>query len=418
MFSISHDFKYLLYENQIYNIKEDKVLREEEMTYDFWLNFIKENLVSTYTHEIMDETKVKSIIREITTKFSRNISESFNTIHTFKVEKVLSVDLTKENISEVVEESFNLLNIDNLITESEFNENWFTDAASAVGGYIKQGFNYLKQKGMDTFFEGLRKALYSWGGVAVQTFLSMTGGLTFGIGPALNLIVWSLMLGYDILNGFTTGEWDYLNIVIDIVCVATMGAGSAVAGVTRKLGTNILRRKGAELMTKAGIKGTAGSQGGIIQAFAGLSTTAVGRTITSVVGKLVNGLKKYFLDPLVKAGKWFAEKFGSSLLSRGIQKVGSWMTTLANGLKVLLTPIKNGWKGVTGAVERGATKAASNVGASTKNALEIGKATRSATVSGGIAYGIEKSLGGGEMQYSEEEFMAMSDKTFNELEGI
>jgi len=178
MFSISHDFKYLLYENQIYNIKEDKVLREEEMTYDFWLNFIKENLVSTYTHEIMDETKVKSIIREITTKFSRNISENFNTIHTLKVEKILSIDLTKENISEVVDESLKLLNKDNLIIESEFNENWFTDAASSawegakkLGNayleYNKKAWSWLKEWGIDKFFKGLSSALFSLGGISL-----------------------------------------------------------------------------------------------------------------------------------------------------------------------------------------------------------------------------------------------------------
>ena len=413
MFKVSHNTEYLLFEDKIYSIKEDKVLLENELDGIFWLNFFKNNLKESFIRGISDESTVKKLVREASINLSSNLlKENFSLRNNIKVEKLLSEDITKENVSHIVDETFRVFDIKNL-TESELEENWFTDAASAVGGYIKQGFNYLKQKGIDTFFEALRKALYSWGGVAVQTFLSVTGGFTLGIGPALNLLVWSLMLGYDILNGFTTGEWDYLNIVIDIVCVATMGGGSAVAGVARKIGINALRRKGSELMIKAGIKGAAGSQGGIIQSFAGLSTTAVGRTITNVVSKLVGGLQKYFLEPLAKAGKWFAEKFGSSLLSRGIQKVGSWMTTLGNGLKALLRPIKNGWQGVTGAIERGATRGASNVGASAKNALEFGKATKGAAVAGGVAYGFEKLLGGGE----EEDLMVM-DNDENQIEDM
>ncbi|NDB79480.1 hypothetical protein EB155_06405, partial [archaeon] len=182
-----------MYENQVYNIKENRVLREEEMTYNFWVNFVKENLVSSYVHEIMDELKVKSIIREITTKFSRNISESFNTVHNVKVERVLNIDLTKENVSEVVEESFKLMNIDNLLIEAEFNEAWYNDwddfkgavsdtASAAWDGakylgnkymeYNKKAWNWLKEKGIDSFFEGLRSALFSWGGIAITAFLS------------------------------------------------------------------------------------------------------------------------------------------------------------------------------------------------------------------------------------------------------
>ena len=194
MFSISHDFTYLLYENQIYHIKENRLLKEEDMTYEFWLTFIKENLVSSYIHEISDEQKIKSIIREVTTSFSSNMSESFNTTHTIKVERVLDRDITKKNVIEVVDEALNLLNKENLLKESELNENWFTDGLDYVGNKISSGVNWLKEKGIDKFFEGLRSALFSWGGIALTAFLSATGGLTMGVGPTLVMTVWCAML--------------------------------------------------------------------------------------------------------------------------------------------------------------------------------------------------------------------------------
>jgi len=417
MFSISHDFNYILYENQIYDIKEDRVLREEEMTYDFWLNFIKENLVSTYIHEIMDETKVKSMIREITAKFSRNISESFNTIHTLKVEKILSVDLTKENISEVVDESFKLFNKDNLITESEFNENWFTDAASSAWEGAKKIGNSLKELGIDKFFEGLRSALFSWGGIALQTFLTATGALTGGIGPAINMIVWGAMLIYDLSNSILENDWGFdsiFNIVIDIIGVVTTGPGAGA--VAKLVGGSIgkFAAKGAQIVKAAGtpIKGAAGK---FVQVFAGLSKTSVGRVIGKVVTWLTTKLSSLF-SRLGKAANWFKEKFGSSLLKRGIDKVNSFLTKISDGLTRVFTVTKSGAQAVSKASTNTMSKGLQSAGVKKGSADVLAKGAKSAAVQGGVAAGIITAVGGDTSMFGDGGESAMAMKQQKEIE--
>ena len=60
-------------------------------------------------------------------------------------------------------------------------------------------------KGLGWFFENLRKALFSWGGAAVQTFLATSTG---GVGNVILVVVWGAMLAWDILQGIK-GNWDW-----------------------------------------------------------------------------------------------------------------------------------------------------------------------------------------------------------------
>lgn len=434
MFSISHDFTYLLYEDQIYHMKENRLLKEEEMTYDFWLTFIKENLVSSYVNEIMDEVKVKSIIRGITTSFSRNISENFNTYHSLKVERTLSINLTKENVSEVVEESFKLMNMDNLLTEAEFNEAWYNnwndfkgavsdagkavydagkavvdtavDGVKAIGGAVWDGFEWvgkqfsnawewLKEVGIKTFFEGLRSALYSWGGIAVQTFLSSIGALTAGIGPAINMIVWGAMLIYDLTNAIAESDWGFdsiFNIIIDIIGVVTTGPGAGA--VVKAVGGSVAKvaAKGAQIMKAAGapIQGAAGK---FVQVFAGLSKTSVGRTIGKVVTWLTSKLSSLF-SRLGKAAQWFKDTFGSSFLKRGIDKVSKFLSKISNGLSTIFKTTKSGAQAVSKASTDTMTKGLQSTGVKSATAKTLSTATKDAVKQGAIAAGIIGALGG------------------------
>lgn len=430
MFSVSHDFKYLLYENQVYDIKENRVLREEEMTYNFWVNFIKENLVSSYVHEIMDEIKVKSIIREITTKFSRNISEGFNTVHTVKVERALSIDLTKENVSEVVEESFKLMNIDNLLTEAEFNEAWYSDwddFKGAVSGTAsaawegaknlgKKSWNWLKEKGIDSFFEGLRSALFSWGGIAITAFLSATGVATGGIGPALVMIVWGAMLIYDVADALSESDYSFgkvFNIFIDIIGVTTAGNGASAVAKTAGTNTAKLATKGAAEAASKGVA-TKGLSGKIIEVFAALKSTKVGQIVGRAVTWLTTKLTGLFRR-LTQAAKWFKDNFGSTFLYRGMTKVKNFLQTIGSGLKQIFTTTKNSARTASTNFKRGVSQKLQAKGVGATASQEMARGLKTGIVQGGLTAGLIHAVGGDNSAFGDGGEMAMKVRREKEL---
>ena len=61
--------------------------------------------------------------------------------------------------------------------------------------------------------EGLRSALFSLGGVAVQTILAFTGA-----GAIVNDVAWGILTLYDAYQYFTNGSTNSLfNLIIDII---------------------------------------------------------------------------------------------------------------------------------------------------------------------------------------------------------
>jgi hypothetical protein len=417
MFSISHDFTYLLYENQIYHIKENRLLKEEDMTYEFWLTFIKENLVSSYIHEISDEQKIKSIIREVTTSFSSNMSESFNTTHTIKVERVLDRDITKKNVIEVVDEALNLLNKENLLKESELNENWFTDGLDYVGNKISSGVNWLKEKGIDKFFEGLRSALFSWGGIALTAFLSATGGLTMGVGPTLVMTVWGAMLIYDVTDAITESDTSFgkiFNIFIDIIGVVT--AGNGASAVAKNVGTNTAKvaAEGAAVAASKGVA-TKGLSGKIIEIFAALKSSKVGQIVGNVAKWLIGKLTNLFTR-LTQAAKWFKDTFGSTLLYKGMTKVKKFLETIGRGLKQIFTTTKNTARAVSTKSQRAISSSLQNTKIGATNAHQAAQGLKTAAVQGGLTASLIHALGGDNSAFGDGGEAAMAMRKQREFE--
>jgi hypothetical protein len=81
-----------------------------------------------------------------------------------------------------------------------------------------------KYGGVHGFFESVREFLLSPSGVAAQIALSFTG-----IGNIATIVVWAIMLIYDCF-AISMGKSNWLNIIIDVVSLATAGKGGGIIG--------------------------------------------------------------------------------------------------------------------------------------------------------------------------------------------
>jgi hypothetical protein len=331
MFKISHNFRYMMANGYIYDATQDQSFHIDSLNESFWINFYKENIISSFIHEMYDETKIKSILRELNNTFSEGLNENFVFRQNLTFEKTLDTKFDKENITSIVESIFDSLGQTIILQE----ENWLSRTWGKVKSGVSNAFNWIKDKGLDYFFENLRKALFSWGGVAIQTFLATIGASLFGIGPIINEVMWILMLTYDLFKAITAGDWGFeriLNIIIDIVGIVTAGPGAGIiSGFLKKGGQTIMKSLGT-LTTNLGLKGGSGR---IAAVLTWLRTAGgkVGNIINTVFSAILGGVQKIFITPLKAAGKWFEKNFKSKWVSDKTQSVSKFVTDLSSKIK-------------------------------------------------------------------------------------
>jgi hypothetical protein len=93
-------------------------------------------------------------------------------------------------------------------------------------GAVCQSFRSEKFNGIDidALMEALRNGLTSVSGIAIQVILDF-----FAIGAIVNTGIWSLLSIYDIHKGVHRNQWNWFNIIVDLIGVVTTGPGGAVA---------------------------------------------------------------------------------------------------------------------------------------------------------------------------------------------
>jgi hypothetical protein len=321
-----------------------------------------------------DREKDKFLI-EFETKFSNNL--------------IMENQDTESNLSNI-RNSWNFI-IDkiNILKEED---SWFDSAKSGVksaGKYVSDkvssGFKYLKEKGIDWFFEQIRAALQSWGGAAVQAFLA-TFGAAFG-GNVILVIVWGAMLAYDIYKAIN-GEFVWCNILIDIIGVITTGPGAKILG---------------ELFKKLGILGTKLPLGEIIKR---ISTSSLGSWFVKMLQKLMSGVST-ITGWITKGINWLATKLGIKGLTKATSNITSKVssivdeisaatskfikpkvTQLKQVLKPKVTQLKQALKPKVTQLKQGLQ----TVGSGLKKGL-TSKSGQVATAAG-LTYGINKGFGG------------------------
>jgi len=371
---LSQNGKYILANGMVYDISLDESVSINDLSFGFWFDFIKENSISSLFNKTKTTLEIQKILRETV----YNISEIFDTDSKLNVlieyETKFGNNLlieSEENLSSKINETFDfvkskLLSYGILSEQSWWDKtkNFVSSTAKKVSDKISGAWNWVKEKGAGWFFENLRSALFSWGGAAVQAFLS--SGATAGIGNVVLVIVWGAMLAYDLYLA-VGGNVNWVNLIIDIVGIATTGPGAKIVG---------------EAFKKLGIFGKKLPLNSILET---LSKSSVGKWFVGIIEMAVKGLSG-IVNTLTKGITWLAEKFGINFTNSSGQ--------LQTFLNKAVTDISSSptLKTVAGKVGQKAGKTlVKNV------ASKVGKAASTkvgqTAVAGGATYGINKKTG-------------------------
>lgn len=330
--------------NTIYDVLLDESYNKNELSFEFWVNFLRENTIASYKNNIKNITEIQKFLRESVYNFATILEDKESTKFIVEYERKYANNLLNEDI----EDHTNLLTeVWDYIGTTLFEQTWWDSIKSGVskiGSSIKSGlskaWDFIKQKGTPWFFENLRKALFSWGGVAIQAFLAhpsiqaASGGITTG----LILTVWGAMLAYDVYEAIQ-GRPNWIYLLIDIVSLLTAGIGGKMV------------QGAASSIPKA-------SAGSLSKVLTELNKSSAGKSIATILKGASSGLSKVL--GLVSSGiKWVGEKLGIKTLSGASSQINSF---IQNTFK----QISNFAKTKTGTV----------------------------ALAAGTTYGIEKALGG------------------------
>ena len=184
-------------------------------------------------------------------------------------------------------------------------------AVKKIGNKINRAWNYVKTKGIAFIMNGIRAALDSGVGTAVQTFLSFTG-----VGNIATAVVWGVMALYDLYMYIKGNVKSPLNLILSVLGAISTGALSPLLK-----------------SFKAGLSGLNMSQI-FTKLFAKLPVLKNWVTkIASGAGWLVNKMKD---------GAAFASKFlGITLLNPIVASASKWISTIVKNMSGAMVLAKN-----------------------------------------------------------------------------
>jgi hypothetical protein len=322
--TLSHNGQYIMYENTLYDIASDKSFNLKNTDFNFWLNFLKENSKESYKNKLKSLNDLQRIVRESIYSLSDIFDRKTKNLFIFEFERKFSNNLITESVD--VESNVNTISsswdyliesISTYITLNEQSED--KGFFSKLKDKVNAGTNWLMNKGLGWFFENLRKALFSWGGAAVQVFLSTS---TLGVGNIILVVVWGAMLAWDILQGIN-GNWDWVNILIDLVGVVTTGPGAKIiAGVFKQLG----------------ILGTKLPLSGIIKKIS-TSTSSTVKWFSSIISSIVSGISKIG-SYMLQGVNWLGKKLGIKSLEKVSGQLKTKLTNIVDDIGKASTGLK------------------------------------------------------------------------------
>jgi hypothetical protein len=173
---------------------------------------------------------------------------------------------------------------------------------STLGPALEKQSEAIKQLtsiSFPQFMEGLREFLTSGTGFVAQLLLEAF----VGIGQFINVGAWSVLTVYDINLGVSENKWNWFNIIVDIIGVATTGLGgkvakNALAPVAKYAGQSI------EVFAKSIIKYTPKIFQYVLK---------IVKSIKSFIGKMSENIKK-LMD-------YFGKKFKNGAIYKGLAKM-------------------------------------------------------------------------------------------------
>ena len=228
-------------ENQLHEFKK-------ELLFQYKIHELRLNM---FEYDSEKENYLNSIKKTYTPYFKKNntiISEYYlNFKYNLIVESLLTVNEKLKKYFNFISSSFlfefevitkpqyfNLLgNLNNNLLVEYGWDDFTSDAASvgnsvvntakagakAIGNKINQAWNYVKTKGIEFIMNGIRAALDSGVGTAVQTFLSFTG-----VGNIATAVVWGVMALYDLYMYIKGNVKSPLNLILSVLGAISTGA--------------------------------------------------------------------------------------------------------------------------------------------------------------------------------------------------
>jgi hypothetical protein len=231
---------------------------------------------------------------------------------------------------------------------------------------IKKGYNWVKENGLPALMEKIREFLYSGVGTAIQIFLQFTGAGNIGVA-----IVWGAMLVYDLWKVFTGKQWEWTDILFDVLGMISGAAVKVLRGAMKVAGVT---------------KGMSMSKG--------LQTLAANPTTKGIMSKISSGISSVF-NGLKNAANWLATKLGIKWAADVAVKAGTWLTTnilkpIATGAGKLVTGANNLVKGTRNLADKALQKTGNTVGLkkvgnktlSKANDVTVGTAARQGAIGG------------------------------------
>ena len=174
---------------------------------------------------------------------------------------------------------------------------------------LNNAVNYLKKYGISQIMEGLRSALMSGIGTAIQVALAFTG-----VGAVVNDVAWGIMTLYDGYQYFVNGA-SLFNLIIDVICLVTAGTLGKFLG-----------------------KWVGQAAGSVSEAFTKLLNSGAGSWLKPIVGKLA-AAGSWIMGYLGKAAAFMAEKMGINWVASIVNKVGSFFSEILKVVEQKVAPI-------------------------------------------------------------------------------
>jgi hypothetical protein len=299
---------YIITEDNLYSVAEDKTFNLDEVNLSKWIDIFRENTIFSLKNNLVESRDLAFYHRKVTYQ----ILGQYN-------------DLRKYNLMMEYEGKFGnlLLNENVVLLESWFGDawNWTKDKIAGAGSWVIDKFkefgSFAVQAGKDLvtcvtslncspLFEDFREMLFSPVGIAVETFLTVSG-----IGTVGPMIAWGILGIYDaylLLSGSPDFHW--LNLICDILGV---GLGSLAKTFRGLFG---------------GAKAATGTLEGVVET--GMKNPEAKTILTKIANsKIAQGLKNTFssaadfLTNKLKL-KWVGQALTkiSDVIAKFLEKIG------------------------------------------------------------------------------------------------
>lgn len=334
--SLSNNGLYLINEESIYFATENKSYSLDTIDLPRWLDILSENSQFSVKHNLVEAQKLMDYHKNITLQ----LIEAFD----FNDKVGLMLEY---------EEKFGIL----LLTESsDLMEGWIGNAWQWTKNKVVEKLKKFGQFAVKTkddlvtcltkgncspLFEDFRTMLFSPVGIAIETFLTVTG-----IGSPGPMIAWGIMLLWDV-SLFISGDpnFSWLNLIFDVLGV---GLGSFAKGARALFG---------------GAKGVANSMGKsltqvVTEGMRNPQTASILQKFAAASGK-VGGI-------VAQAGEFLSKKMGLTWAGKVLNRVSEPISKIMEAIGVVgkTSTTKQGVKSALkmGAIAQGVTSGAEAIG--------------------------------------------------------